>query len=97
MEDFISELMSKVDHCKNENYNGISQLQFLYNSQNYLLQYSKDKIDWLVKSEDGRFNYNVKTIWSKDMVYMGKTDNSILSSDFNHRNMSVSDFLLFLR
>ena len=93
MEHFISELMSNVDNCKTENFKDFSQLQFLYNSQNYLLQYSKDKIDWLIKSENNSFNYNVEAVWSNDMVYMGKKDNSILPDNFNNYNVSVSDFL----
>lgn len=85
--------MSNVDNCKTENFKDFSQLQFLYNGQNYLLQYSKDKIDWLIKSENNSFNYNVEAVWSNDMVYMGKKDNSILPDNFNNYNVSVSDFL----
>jgi hypothetical protein len=93
MEHFISELMSNVDNCKTENFKDFSQLQFLYNGQNYLLQYSKDKIDWLIKSENDSFNYSVEAVWSNDMVYVGKKDNSILPDNFNNYNVSVFDFL----
>jgi hypothetical protein len=93
MEKFISELTSKVDNCKTDKFGDFNQFRFSYNGQNYLLQHSKDKIDWLLKSENETFNYNVETIWSEEMVYLGKKDNSILPKNFNIENVSISEFL----
>ena len=93
MENFISELKSKVDDYKSEVFESFTQFQFSHNGQHYLLQHSKDKIDWLLKSENKSFNYNVETIWSDELTYLGKKDNSILPKNFNIENSSVSDFL----
>lgn len=93
MEKFISELKSKVNNCKTDTFGDVNQVRFSFNGHNYLLQHSKDKIDWLLKSENETFNHNVETIWSEEMVYLGKKDNSILPQNFEIENVSISDFL----
>ena len=92
MENFINELRSNVENFKTENFNNFSQVRFSLDGKNYLLQYSKDKIEWLVKSDNDSFNYKIETMWDNEMNYLGKKDNSIVPNGFKPQNISFSDF-----
>lgn len=91
--DLISPLVINV---KVEEIGNYKFCQFTYRNNNFKLQFSNKKIDWLIMSVDDTFEYSVNANWNKDLNYIGVSDNSLIPKGFEIEKVTAMEFITLL-
>lgn len=67
-----------IKECRIEKHTYSTILFFKIQGKDYLLNFTNDKFNYLISSNDGVYKYDLTTIWDENLNYQGYKDNSLL-------------------